>query len=107
MCANEVKEYDEDEAIKFIKNFLPQDIKKKYEDDDILMVIDIIFDYYEEKGFLDVDSNEDDEENLSVPDLVSYVKNQLRKDVDNVVEMDDVMNIVLGELEYEGTLGMY
>ena len=44
------KEYDENEAIKFINNYLPQDIKGKYTDDDILIVIDTIFDYYESKG---------------------------------------------------------
>lgn len=101
-----MKEYDEDEAIKFIKNFIPQDIKKKYSDDDILIVMDIIFDYYEDKGLLDIDC-EDEESDVSIPDLVGHVKNTLRKDIDNVIEMDDVMSIVLGELEYEKSLGMY
>ncbi|MDD2962213.1 MAG: hypothetical protein PHR45_09080 [Muribaculaceae bacterium] len=107
MGASQEKEYDENEAIVFIKNFLPQDLKNKYNDDDILIVIDIIFDYYEDKGFFDVSADEDEESDLSVTDLVGYVKNQLRKDPDNIIEMDDVMNIVLGELEYEESLGMY
>lgn len=100
-------EYDENKAIIYIKNFLPQDLKKKYSDDDILIVIDTIFDYYDSKGFFDISADDDDESELSVPDLVSYVKNQLRKDSDNIIEMDDVMSIVLGELEYEESLGMY
>ena len=107
MSANEIKEYDEDEAIKFIKAFVPQDLKNKYSDDDILIIIDTIFDYYDEKGFMDIDADDDEEVDVSVPDLVGYVKNSLRKDSDNIIEMDDVMNLVLGELEYEKTLGMY
>ena len=104
-----MKEYDENEAVKHIKNYLPLDIKDKYSDDDILIVIDTIFDYYEKKGFFDisVDSDVDDEEELEVNDMIGFVKNQVRKDPDNVVEADDVMSIVLGELDYEETLGIY
>lgn len=101
------KEYDENEAIKFINNYLPQDIKGKYTDDDILIVIDTIFDYYESKGFFDIDSDDDAEEDLQVHDLIGYVKNQLLRDRDNSIDMDDVMPLVLGELEYEESLGMY
>lgn len=100
------KEYDENEAIKFINNYLPQDIKGKYTDDDILIVIDTIFDYYESKGFFDIDGD-DAEEDLQVHDLIGYVKNQLLRDRDNSIDMDDVMPLVLGELEYEESLGMY
>lgn len=101
------KEYDENEAIEFIKNFLPQELKNKYSDDDILLVSDIIFEYYDKNGFLDISAEEDDEQDLSIPDLTGYVKNQLRKDPDNVIDADDVPSIILGELEYEKSLGMY
>lgn len=106
MSANEVKEYDEDEAIKFIKNKIQNSVKTKYSNDDILTVIDIVFDYYDEQGFLDIDSD-DDEAMLSETDLIGYVKNQLRKDSDNEIDIDDVKHIVLAELEYEETLGIY
>ena len=103
----ELKEYDENEAIKHIVNYLPIDIKEKYADDDILLVIDIIFEYYDKNRFFDIDAGVDDEENIDVDDLISFVKKQLRKDPDNVVDPDDVQSIVLGELDYEESLGMY
>lgn len=104
-----MKEYDEIEAVKHIRNYMPLDIKDKYSDDDILIVIDTIFDYYDKKGFFDIsaDSDVDDEEELEVNDMIGYVKNQVRKDPDNVVEADDIMSIVLGELDYEEKLGIY
>ncbi|MEG2820951.1 MAG: hypothetical protein RR868_09410, partial [Muribaculaceae bacterium] len=71
-----------------------------------LIIMDIMFDYYEDKGYLDID-NDDEESDISIPDLVGHVKNTLRKDIDNVIEMDDVMSLVLGELEYEKSIGMY
>ena len=103
----ELKEYDENEAIKHIVNYLHIDIKEKHADDYILLVIDIIFEYYDKNGFFDIDAGVDDEENIDVDDLISFVKKQLRKDPDNVVDPDDVQSIVLGELDYEESLGMY
>ena len=66
-----------------------------------------IFEYYDKNGFFDIDAGVDDEENIDVDDLISFVKKQLRKDPDNVVDPDDVQSIVLGELDYEESLGMY
>ena len=44
--------FDEDDAVKFIRAELPQDVSLKYDDDEILCIIDIIWDYYEKKGLL-------------------------------------------------------
>ena len=44
--------YDEDDAIKFIRETLPQEVSEKYSDDEILYVIDIIWDWYERNGYL-------------------------------------------------------
>ena len=39
--------YDENDAIKFIRNYIPQEIKDKYSDDDIVYLTDMI-----KRGFL-------------------------------------------------------
>ena len=36
--------YDEDDAIRFIRETLPAQVSERYDDDDILYVIDIIWD---------------------------------------------------------------
>lgn len=100
-------EYDEDKAIAHIRSYLPIDIKEKYSDDDILIVIDTIFDYYESKGFFEISTDNDDEEDIDVSELIKYVSSQLRKDKDNNVSLSDVEPIVLGELDYEETLGIF
>lgn len=92
-----MKEYDEKKAIKFIHSQTDGKISKPYADDDILLIIDAMFDFFEENA-------DDDDFELNENELVFYVKNQLRKDVDNVVEMDDVKAIVQAELDYEDTL---
>lgn len=45
---NEMR-FDEDEAIKFIRNYMPENIRNLYSDDEILNIIDMIWDYYEQK----------------------------------------------------------
>lgn len=92
-----MKEYDESAAIKFIRTQLDGTINNSYSGDDLLLVIDAIFDYFEQYS-------EDDDFEFSEHNLNHYVKNQLRKDVDNVIELDDVPAIVAAELKYEDTL---
>ena len=42
--------YDEDESVKFIQNYLPQELKGKFSNDDINYIVDLIYDFYESRG---------------------------------------------------------
>ena len=98
-------EYNEDDAIAYMQKFMPSDSKHTYGEDDLLLVIDTIFEYYEKKGLFDVSlGNDDDVEEIDVEDLIKYVKKQLKKDKDNVIDLGDVEYLVRGELEYEDSL---
>lgn len=50
-------DYDEGDSVKFIRNYLPQELKEKFSDDDINYIIDLIYEYYEEKGFMDTEAD--------------------------------------------------
>jgi hypothetical protein len=92
--------YDEDDAVKFIKNFLPEDIRKKFNDDDILYILDLVDDFYASKGYLDENGDDDEDVEIVEDELIAYVvKNALSDGVGNF-EADDVSLIVQGELEY-------
>ena len=100
------KEFDDNEAIKFIRNYVPASIKNKYSDNDILLLIDTMFDFFESEDDDNFDEeNFDDQAYLNT--IVNYVKKSIRKDSDNVIEMDDVKSLVMGELEYEATLDIF
>lgn len=99
----EIKEFDEDDAIKFIRQYVQSSVKNKYSDDDILLLIDTMYDFYENGD----DSNvkyEDESDEYNINEIVNYVKKSLRKDPDNQIDMDDVKSLVEGEIEYENTL---
>ena len=102
----ETKEFDENDAIEFIRNFMPEKLKNKYSDDDILLIIDTMYDFYEKGDEQETLYDEGDDNNVefNLNEIVNFVKKSIRKDPDNQVDMDDVKVIVEGEIEYENTL---
>lgn len=100
-----MKEFDENEVIRLIRERLPEQSAKTYSDDDLLNIVDMIWDYYEMNGLLDIDSSDDDDEAEDiVSDLVDYAKRMLKKDKACKVKPEDVKCIVLAELAYEDFL---
>jgi hypothetical protein len=100
---NENKVFDENDGIKFIREYIPENIKNKYSDNDISLLMDTTYDFFDEEDDDDFDQeNFDDEAYLN--NIVNYVKKSIRKDPENAIEMDDVKHLVMGELEYEATL---
>lgn len=96
--------FDEDNAIKFIRQFVGEKISDKYSDDELLYVIDTIWDYYERNGMLSLDSEITDDEILDIDKLVAYVKKEVANDDELMMDPADIPQIVKGELEYEESL---
>lgn len=96
--------FDEDKAIEFIRATLPEEVNKQYDDDDILYIIDIIWDWYEKNGYLEITADVTDEEVVKIDDLTDYVRKQLAKDKNFLIDTKDVGLIVKGELQYEESI---
>lgn len=101
---SEIMKFDEDDAIKFIRATLPSEINGKYDDDEILYVIDVIWDWYEKNGYLSIDASVTDEETTDVDALVAYVRKEISKDREIMMDPADVDLIVKGELQYEESI---
>ncbi|MDR1102737.1 MAG: hypothetical protein LBL42_03170 [Tannerella sp.] len=90
--------YDEDEAIRFIRNYLPQEMKERFSDDDLVYFIDLISEYYESKGFF---AGADDEiVEIDEDELIRYVVKQADRDGVGRLAAGDATLIVQGELAY-------
>jgi len=107
MADDKEMQFDEDDAVKFIRNYMPENIRNLYSDDEILNIIDMIWDYYEQNGMLEIscDDNPDDTER-ELPKILGYVNKMLKKDKLAAVGTNDVHFIVEGELEYEKSIGL-
>lgn len=97
--------YDEERAVAYIRGELPENVNGKYTDEDILYVIDIIWDYYDKKGFTSLNDMEDVEEDLlDFDDLMKYVKKTVTSDDEMEMNPRDLTMIVKGELDYEESI---
>ena len=96
--------FDEDKAVAFIRNYIGERLSAKYSDDEILMVIDCIWNYYEDHGFLSLELDETEEEILDPDKLIEYVKKTIANDEDLMMDPQDIGSIVKAELEYEESL---
>ncbi len=100
-------QYDEDDAVKFIQNYLPQEMKGKYTNDEITYIIDIVYDFYDEKGFMNDDENQDSTVDIDEDEIIAYVLKNTQKEKINNFSSDDIAFIIQGELAYCDSLGIF
>lgn len=97
-------DYNEDSAVAYIRKNATT--TRKYSADDVLEIIDIIWDYYEAKGLLSLDFDEDDDsaDGPDIDDLVAHTRKVLAKDKGTRILAEDVPALIQAELEYEAAL---
>ncbi|HBG40761.1 MAG TPA: hypothetical protein DDW85_05020 [Porphyromonadaceae bacterium] len=100
-----VLEYDETESVKFIQEYLPEEMKNTFSDDEINYVVDLIYEFYEEKGFLDED--DDREVEIDEDELLEYVLKNAHKDKIREYTDEQIEAIVAGELAYCDSLNLF
>jgi len=96
--------YDEDDAVKFILDFIPEDAKKRIDEDKVEYVLDVVYDFYDENGLIDEDSTE--EASIDEEEMFKYILKSSKKDKMKLGE-DDIQLILDGEYEYGLSLGIY
>ena len=92
------KEYDENDAVRYIKSQVPECAACVC--DELLLVIDAMFDYYDT---LDDDAPDEDFEKERI---LSYVTKAVKRDKDTSVKVEWLPQIVQAELDYEASLLM-
>jgi len=100
-----VIEYDEDDSLKFIQESLPEEMKGEFSDDEINYIVDLIYEFYEEKGFLD--ENDDTEIEIDEDELLEYIFDNAREDAIRDYTDEQIEAIVAGELAYCDTLNLF
>ena len=98
-------EYDDEAAIVFIQKKLPKELN--ISDDEIQYVLDVIYDFYESKGLLNEDTDEEVE--IVEEELLHYILKAVRKDEMDAEKLseDNVQLILDAEYEYSESLGVY
>lgn len=98
-----MKEFDEKDAVKAMRETLSPEASARCNDDELLNIIDIIWDWYDDNGLLDIDAEADDDD-VNVAELSAHVRRVLAKDKLSPVLPDEVEPLVAAELRYEQSL---
>lgn len=96
---------DDEKTIEFIKNYLPQDLKDRFSDDELYYFLDVIDEYYVESGILDAQPDEDGYINIDLEKIVDYIIKEARKDEMGEFDPEELLFVVQGEMEYTDSLG--
>ena len=86
--------YDEDDSVAFIQNYLPQELKGKFSNDDINYILD---ENSDDNAEIDIDEDE----------LIGFVVKNAQKDGVGKFSPEDITFIVQGELEYCDSINMF
>ena len=103
---NKLLEYDEDDSLRFIQNHLPEELQGEFSDDEINYIVDLIYEFYEEKGFLD-ENDDDTEIEIDEDELLEFVIKNARRDAIRDYTNEQIEDIVAGELAYCDTLNLF
>ncbi len=97
-------EYDDVEAVSFIRTKLSQPLAEKLTDDEIFYFLDLITEYYESRGLFDEFEEESGENFVSIDlnDITDFIiKNALRDQIGQYTE-EEVLEVVEAEMEFCG-----
>jgi len=99
MNEQEIFEYDDEVAVEFIHNYLPQDLKDRFPEDTLYYILDLICEFYEKNNFLDEDDEEKEEKQL-----IAFIIQQAKEDEIGAFSPDDVLLVLRAEAAYMETL---
>jgi len=92
-------EYDEDVAVEFIHNYLPQNLKEIFSKDTLYYILDLLCEFYEKNDYLNEDDVEKEEK-----ELIKFIVQQAQKDEIGKFSSEDVLMLLRAEEAYTDTL---
>ncbi|MDD4609094.1 MAG: hypothetical protein WCQ82_03045 [Bacteroidaceae bacterium] len=100
-----LQDADDEKTIEFIKNYLPQDLKGKFTDDEFYYFLDVIADYYTTSGCLEQSPDKDGYVTIDQDAIVAYVVKEAKHDKIGDFDPEDILFVVQGEMEYGNSIG--
>lgn len=95
---------DDEKTIEYIKNYLPQDLKEKFSEDELYYFLDLIDEYYSESGILEMEPDEEGFVEVDLGQVVDYIIKEAHKDEMGDYDPEEILFVVQGELEYTESL---
>ena len=87
-------------TVEFIKNYLPQDLKETFTDEQLYYLLDVLIEYYTDSGILEAEPDKDGYIDIDVEQIAEHLAQQARKDKMGDFSPEDLRWVVEGEMEY-------
>ncbi len=97
-------EFNEDDAIDYILDFIPEVDRKAVSRNDIQDVLDLIYDYYDAEGLIDEDTAES--ASIDEEEMYRYIQEHASK-YGLSLSNELIQLIIDGEFEYGVSIGIY
>lgn len=91
-------------TVAFIKNYLPQEFKGRFTDEDLYYFLDLIVEYYVTSGCLDAEPDEEGYINIDQDEIVEYLLTEAEKDNIRGFSAEELLFVVQGEMEYGNSI---
>lgn len=91
-------------TVEFIKNYLPQELKEKFTDEQLYYLLDVLVEYYADSGILEAEPDKDGYIDIDVEQIAKHLAQQARKDQMGDFSPEDLRWVVEGEMEYAESL---
>lgn len=99
-----LEDADDEKTIEFIKNYLPQELKEKFSDDELYYFLDLIDEYYSESDILNVEPDAEGYVEIDLGRIVEYIVTESKKDDMGEYDPEEILFVVQGETEYTESL---
>ncbi len=91
---------DDRRTVEYIRNYLPQELKERFSDDELYYFLDVIVEYYAESGILDAEPDKDGYIDIDIEAIAQHVAQQAKKDKMGDFDPEELRWVVEGEMEY-------
>lgn len=92
-------------TVEYIQNYLPQDQKDLFTEEQLYYFLDVLVEYYATSGVLDAQPDADGYIDIDIDAISEYLAKQARKDKVGEFSPEDLRWVVEGEMEYGESLG--
>lgn len=101
---NEPFEYDDSEAVAYIRSKLSPALRERLGDDEITYFVDLIYEYYESRGIIEEFEEESDDAvvDIDLSEIVEYIIKNAKKDQVGSFSEAEVLEIVEAEMDFCG-----
>lgn len=96
--------FDEYAVTDYIAARLKEAGRPEYSHDQLINIVDMIWDFYDTRGLLDPDAEDEPERSEIEPEIASYAATLLKRDKKAGIDPADLPVIIAAEMDYEDTL---